>query len=70
MATAKWGSHSLRRKADKDMRMYCAKHGLKKEEIDLEMGWNQAEMNKDMQFRYDEEDLVQRMNRAQITAES
>ena len=69
---ARWGTHSLRRKSDKGVREYFRKRGIlkeAKEQINMQFGWDQANMEKDMQCRYDENNLEQRLDSAKMTAE-
>ena len=54
------------------MREYFRKRGIlkeAKEQINMQFGWDQANMEKDMQCRYDENDLEQRLDSAKMTAE-
>jgi hypothetical protein len=69
---AKWGTHSLRRKSDKGVREYLRKRGIlreSKEAVNMQFGWDQANMERDMQCRYDEADLEQRLDSADMTTE-
>ena len=66
---AKWGNHSFRRMVDKHVRQYAAKHGVSLETIDLKLGWNQKNMDRDMKMRYDSEDINRRFASAEITRE-
>ena len=65
---ADWASHSFRRGADKQARIYSEKEGIPIERVDMSFGWNQRAMAKDMQLRYDENDLDKRMAGADITS--
>ena len=64
---AKWGTHSLRRLADKRVKKMCAKLGLPTSVVDSMLGWKEAERLHDMQDHYDEKNLRQRMERARVT---
>ena len=69
---ANWGPHSLRRKADKGIRDFLRRHEKmdgSKEKVNMQMGWDQANMEKDMAVHYDEEDLERRLDSAAMTAE-
>ena len=61
-------SHSFRRGADKQARKFAEKDGIPLERVDLSFGWNQRLHAKDMQMRYDENDLDKRMEAANITS--
>ena len=65
---ADWASHSFRRGADKQARIFSEKEGISIERVDMSFGWNQRAMAKDMQLRYDENDLDKRMAGADITS--
>ena len=64
---AKWGTHSLRRLADKRIKMKCEEMGLPASVVDAMMGWKEAERAHDMQDHYDEKNLMQRLERSRIT---
>ena len=67
-----FGTHSLRRKSDKGVRDYFRKKGElreAKEKINQHFGWDQANMEKDMQCRYDAADLNNRLDTAEMTAD-
>ena len=64
---AAWGSHSLRRCADRRAREYCIKRNLPLEKVYKHFGWKEAEHSRDMQLHYDEDTLAQRWDEAQIT---
>ena len=66
--SAKLGTHSLRRLADKRMRRYCAAHDIPLSKVDSMLGWKQTEHKLNMQEHYDEDDLRARMEVARITA--
>ena len=66
---AKWSNHSFRRMVDKHVRQYAEKHGTKPEIINQKLGWELKSMSRDMQLKYDSEDLRKRMESANITAE-
>ena len=67
-----WANHSLRRLADTTARRYMndETHGgerVKKWEIDLLLGWNEAEMKKDTQLHYATMGVMERVKQARIT---
>ena len=64
---AKWGTHSLRRLADKRIKLRCEELGLPASVVDAMMGWKEAERAHDMQDHYDEKNLMQRLERSRIT---
>ena len=64
---AKWGTHSLRRLADKRVKKRCAELGLPTSVVDSMLGWKEAERLHDMQDHYDEKNLRQRLERARVT---
>ena len=64
---AKWGTHSLRRFADKRVKLRCEELGLPSTVVDAMMGWKEAERAHDMQDHYDEKNLMQRLERSRIT---
>lgn len=66
---ARWSNHSFRRMVDKHVRQYAEKHGTKPEIINQKLGWELKSMSRDMQLKYDSEDLRKRMESANITAE-
>ena len=53
--------------ADKQARKFAAANNVPLERVNMSFGWNQREMAKDMQLRYDENDLERRMEAANIT---
>ena len=69
LKSAVWGSHSCRRMSDKMARDWADKVGADraKERIDSQKGWNQAEMEKDMQYHYDANTLRRRVRDAEMT---
>eukprot|EP00966_Prymnesium_polylepis_P015762 364146-Prymnesium_polylepis.1 len=65
---ADWASPSFRRGADKQARIFAEKEGIPLERVNMTFGWDQRAMEKDMQLRYDENDVDKRMSRADITS--
>ena len=63
----KWTTHSLRRLADKRMRIYCLANGIPLSKVDSMLGWKQAEHRLEMQEHYDEGNLRARMEVARAT---
>ena len=47
--SAKLGTHSLRRQADKRMRRYCMAHDVPLSKVDSMLGWKQTEHRLNMQ---------------------
>ena len=64
---AAWGSHSLRRNADRRARDFCLQRNLPLEKVDKLFGWREAEHERDMQLHYDEDTLARRWDEAQVT---
>ena len=64
---AKWGTHSLRRLADKRVKLKCEELNLPPSVVDAMLGWKEAARAHDMQDHYDEKSLLQRMERSGIT---
>jgi hypothetical protein len=55
-------SHSFRRGADKQARIFAEKkEGIPLERVNTMFGWDQRAMEKDIQLRYDENDLDKRI---------
>ena len=69
LATALWGSHSLRRLSDGVVRDYCMQHGISLDRVDARMGWKEAERLRDMQTYYEEEHLRRRIRSMMLTSE-
>ena len=69
LASALWGSHSLRRLSDGVVRDYCMQHGISLDRVDARMGWKEAERLRDMQTYYEEEHLRRRIRSMMLTSE-
>ena len=69
LASALWGSHSLRRLSDGVIRDYCMKHGIDLDRVDARMGWKEAERLRDMQTYYEDEHLRRRIRSMMLTSE-
>ena len=65
--SAKWGTHSFRRSADRRARAWCIRHGISLNRVDKAFGWKEAEHSRDMQLHYDEDTLERRWEEAQVT---
>ena len=65
--SAKWGTHSFRRSADRRARAWCIRHGISLDRVDKAFGWKEAEHSRDMQLHYDEDTLERRWEEAQVT---
>ena len=65
--TAKSGTHSFRRGADRRARAWCIKNGISLDSVDKTLGWKEAEHSRDMQLHYDEDTLSRRWEEAQVT---
>ena len=65
--SAKWGTHSFRRSADRRARAWCIKNGISLDLVDKALGWKEAEHSRDMQLHYDEDTLWRRWEEAQVT---
>ena len=66
---ADWASHSFRRGADKQARIYSEEVGIPIGRFDMAFGWNPIAMAKDVKLRYDENGLDKRMAGAGITSD-
>ena len=69
---ADWNNHSLRRMADTNARRHMRNLAFGREavlpwEIDMLMGWNEAEMEMEMQLHYASLGLYDRIKQARIT---
>jgi hypothetical protein len=69
---ADWNNHSLRRMADTNARRHMRNLVFGREavlpwEIDMLMGWNEAEMEMEMQLHYASLGLYDRIKQARIT---
>ena len=65
--SAKWGTHSFRRSADRRARAWCIRNGISLDRVDKAFGWKEAEHSRDMQLHYDEDTLERRWEEAQVT---